>query len=74
MSRLNYELYTFCDEWGMIMGQAKTRGTFEERKKEGIAKKQQAEKERIERRRNMPKPSHKTYALMAMMAGLGIGV
>ena len=58
---LNYELYTFCDEWGMIMGQAKTRGTFEERQKEGIAKKQQAEKERIERL-NMPKPSHKTYA------------
>ena len=55
------------------MGQAKTRGTFEERQKEGIAKKQQAEKERIERL-NMPKPSHKTYALMAMMASLGIGV
>jgi hypothetical protein len=56
------------------MGQAKQRGTFEERQKEGIAKKQQEEKERIERRRNMPKPSHKTYALMAMMVGLGIGV
>ena len=56
------------------MGQAKTRGTFEERQKEGIAKQQQEEKERIERRRNMPKPSHKTYALMAMMAGFGIGV
>ena len=64
----------FAMNGGMIMGQAKTRGTFEERQKEGIAKKQQAEKERIERRRNMPKPSHKTYALMAMMAGLGIGV
>jgi hypothetical protein len=58
----------------MIMGQAKQRGTFEERQKEGIAKKKQEEKERIERRRNMPKPSHKTYALMAMMVGLGIGV
>jgi len=56
------------------MGQAKQRGNFEERQKEAIEKKQQEEKERIERRRNMPKPSHKTYALMAMMAGLGIGV
>ncbi len=56
------------------MGQAKTRGTFEERQKEGIAKKQQAEKDRIERRRNMPKPSHKTYATLAMMVGLSIGV
>ena len=64
----------FAMNGGMIMGQAKTRGTFEGRQKEGIAKKQQEEKERIERRRNMPKPSHKTYALMAMMAGLGIGV
>jgi len=64
----------FAMNGGMIMGQAKTRGTFEERQKEGIAKKQQEEKERIERRLNMPKPSHKTYALMAMMAGLGIGV
>jgi len=55
----------------MIMGQAKLRPN---RVQEAIEKKQQEEKERIERRRNMPKPSHKTYALMAMMAGLGIGV
>jgi len=58
----------------MIMGQAKTRGTFEERQKEGIAKKQKEEKERIERRRNMPKPSHKTYATLAMLVGLSVGV
>jgi len=56
------------------MGQAKQRGTFEERQKEGIAKKKQEEKERIERRRNMPKPSHKIYATLAMMVGLSIGV
>ena len=53
------------------MGQAKLRPN---RVQEAIEKKQQEEKERIERRRNMPKPSHKTYATLAMLVGLSVGV
>lgn len=56
------------------MGQAKQRGTFEERQKQGIEK----EKARLKAHQNyinsLPKPSVKTAAMMAMLLGLGVNI
>lgn len=61
------------------MGQAKRRGSFETRLKEGIEKERFRQIVREERakeahRKWMEGSSTKTLAAMAMMAGLGIGV
>jgi len=56
------------------MGQAKLRGTFEERQKEGIEKKNARLKEHQKYIDSLPKPSVKTTALMAMMLGLGVNI
>jgi len=55
-----------------IMGQAKLRGTFEERQKEGIEKEKARLKARQDYIDSLPKPSVKNAALMAMMLGLGV--
>jgi len=56
------------------MGQAKLRGTFEERQKEGIEKKNARLKEHKKYIDSLPKPIVKTTALMAMMLGLGVNI
>ena len=54
------------------MGQAKKRGSFEERQKEAIAKNKIANDARLEYLKNRPKltASVSTIAAMAMIAGL----
>ena len=54
------------------MGQAKLRGTFEERQKEGIEKEKARLKARQDYIDSFPKPSVKQKAFLAMMAGLSI--
>ena len=54
------------------MGQATTCGTFEERQKEGIEKEKARLKARQDYIDKLPKPSVKTAAILAMMAGLNI--
>jgi len=56
------------------MGQAKQRGTFEERQKQGIEKEKARLKARQEYIDKLPKPSVKTAALMAIMLGLGVNI
>ena len=54
------------------MGQAKLRGTFEERQKEGIEKEKARLKAHQDYIDSLPKPSVKTAAILAMLAGLSI--
>ena len=56
------------------MGQAKLRGTFEERQKEGIEKEKARLKARQDYIDSLPKPSVKTTAILAMMLGLGVNI
>lgn len=49
------------------MGQAKLRGTLEERQKQGIEKEKARLKARQDYIDSLPKPSVKTSALIAMM-------
>ena len=56
------------------MGQAKQRGTFEERQKQGIEKEKARLKAHQDYINNLPKPSVKTAAMMAMLLGLGVNI
>lgn len=64
----------------MVVGQAKNRGSFEQRQAEGIAKREQEAIDRAERRKRYEasmtpeqrRTMRKAQAMMAMTLGLGV--